>query len=84
MVETSGADSRLTFGLRIKQFRTLIGMTQGDFAGRCGIAKTYLSRIENGLANPTLTLIVAVAGTLGLSPVDLLADGPPRQMLLQR
>lgn len=41
-------------------------MTQEDLAERCGLYRTYLSRIESGGANPTLTMIHALAGSLGV------------------
>jgi transcriptional regulator with XRE-family HTH domain len=39
-------------------------MTQDDLAERCGLFRTYMSRIETGAANPTLTMIHALAGSL--------------------
>lgn len=42
-------------------------LTQDEFAARCGLFRTYLSRIENGTANPTLSMIHALAKTLRVS-----------------
>ena len=36
------------FGSRIKELRLLAGMTQEDLAERCGLFRTYMSRIETG------------------------------------
>ncbi|MFY8044694.1 MAG: helix-turn-helix domain-containing protein, partial [Rhodoferax sp.] len=33
-------------------------LTQEVLAERCGIFRTYLSRIESGVANPTLVVLV--------------------------
>ena len=41
-------------------------MTQEDLAARCGLFRTYMSRIETGKANPTLTMIHALATSLGV------------------
>ncbi|MBI5718711.1 MAG: helix-turn-helix transcriptional regulator [Burkholderiales bacterium] len=60
-----------TFGARVRELRQAAGMTQDDLAEHCGLFRTYLSRIENGQANPTLTMIHALAGSLGV-PVPLL------------
>jgi transcriptional regulator with XRE-family HTH domain len=46
-------------------------MTQEDLAERCGLFRTYMSRIETGQANPTLTMIHALADSLGLPVVRL-------------
>ena len=60
------------FGIRVRQLRTELGITQEDLAERCGLFRTYLSRIETGVANPTLTMIFALAQTLGVTPPELL------------
>ena len=59
------------FGDRIRELRLAVGMTQEDLAERCGLFRTYMSRIETGKANPTLTMIHALAGSLGV-PVPAL------------
>ena len=46
-------------------------MTQEDLAERCGLFRTYLSRIETGRANPTLTMIHALASSLEVPVVAL-------------
>jgi transcriptional regulator with XRE-family HTH domain len=47
-------------------------MRQEDLADRCGLFRTYMSRIETGKANPTLTMIHALAVSLGVKPGELL------------
>ena len=37
------------------------------FGERCGFYQTYISRLERGLANPTLNALDVVARTLGMS-----------------
>ena len=46
-------------------------MTQVEFAERCGFYQTYMSRIENGRANPTLNALEVVSNALGLTVFDL-------------
>ena len=46
-------------------------MTQEDLSDRCGLFRTYMSRIETGKANPTLTMIHALADSLGVAVTDL-------------
>lgn len=50
-------------------------MTQEDLAERCGLFRTYLSRIETGQANPTLTMIHALAVSLDVPVTQLFGDG---------
>jgi transcriptional regulator with XRE-family HTH domain len=51
-------------------------MTQDLLAERCGIYRTYLSRIEMGQANPTLLVLVALAHSLDVQPYELLVQPP--------
>ena len=53
------------------------GMTQEDLSERCGLFRTYMSRIETGQANPTLTMIHALAGSLRVPVVRLFESDPP-------
>ncbi len=61
------------FGARVRALRLAAEMTQEDLAEHCGLFRTYMSRIETGQANPTLTMIHALAGALGVPAADLLA-----------
>ena len=51
--------------------RTDAGLSQTEFGERCGFYQTYLSRIENGQANPTLNAMEVIANSLGLTIYDL-------------
>ncbi|WP_097139789.1 MULTISPECIES: helix-turn-helix domain-containing protein [unclassified Pseudomonas] len=55
---------RHRFGHRIRELRLATGMTQEAFADRCGFARTYMSRIETGGANPSLDAIKVLADAL--------------------
>lgn len=65
------------FGLRVKELRDSMSMTQEDLADGANLFRTYLSRIETGMANPSLTVIHALARALDLLPSALLQ--PPTQ-----
>jgi transcriptional regulator with XRE-family HTH domain len=60
------------FGYNVKCLRTARQLTQAAVAEQCGIFRTYLSRIESGEANPSLTVIVALASALEVLPHELL------------
>ncbi len=61
----------LHLGLVIRNLRQQAGMSQVVFAERCGFYQTYLSRIENGRANPTINAIEVIANSLGISVFEL-------------
>lgn len=46
-------------------------MTQVEFGERCGFYQTYLSRLENGRANPSLNAMEVIANGLGISVYEL-------------
>lgn len=46
-------------------------MSQVVFGEKCGFYQTYLSRVENGHANPTLNAIEVIAASLGLTVFEL-------------
>ncbi len=62
------------FGSRIRELRVALGVNQEEFADRCGFARTYMSRIETGRANPSINAIKVLADALGVS-ISALFDG---------
>ncbi|MDE2078662.1 MAG: helix-turn-helix transcriptional regulator [Burkholderiales bacterium] len=62
------------FGQRIKDLRAERGLNQEELAEKVGVFRTYMSRIETGAANPTLTMIYALADALGVSVIELFAS----------
>ncbi|WP_081501763.1 helix-turn-helix domain-containing protein [Pseudomonas sp. GM60] len=57
---------RKAFGTRIRELRLATGMTQEAFADHCGFARTYMSRVETGGANPSLDAIKVFADALSI------------------
>jgi transcriptional regulator with XRE-family HTH domain len=65
---------RKKFGLRIKTLRKAAKVSQESLADRCGFARSYMSRIERGKANPSLDAIETLAGGLKISVAELFED----------
>ena len=61
----------LLFGQRVRSLRSDAGYTQEAFADKCGFARTYMSRIETGGANPSLVALNVISSALGLSLSEL-------------
>lgn len=59
------------FGSCIRSLRQQAGLSQVEFGEKCGFYQTYLSRIENGQANPSLNAIEVIANSLGLTVFEL-------------
>jgi transcriptional regulator with XRE-family HTH domain len=60
-----------SFGQCVRALRQEQGLTQVVFSEKCGFYQTYLSRIENGQANPTLNAMEVIAVGLGLTVFEL-------------
>lgn len=65
---------RVKFGHRVRDLRRATGLSQEEFAEKCGFARTYMSRIETGGANPSLDAIQTLATALK-TPVGELFKG---------
>ena len=59
-------------GLNLKMIRTKKGISQGDIARTLEVSRGFISTIENGKTNPTLSIITKLAKALGVSTNDLL------------
>lgn len=59
------------FGMVVKALRLEAGFSQVVFGEKCGFYQTYLSRLENGQANPTLNAIEVIANALGMTVFEL-------------
>jgi len=61
-----------TLARNVRHFRRSQNVSQQALADRCGIYRTYLSRIETGKCNPSLTVLVSLSNALDIQPHALL------------
>lgn len=61
----------MNIGNAIKELRKQKGFKQIDFAEKCGLSQSYLSLIEKGKKEPTLSLLKQIASTLSM-PLPIL------------
>jgi transcriptional regulator with XRE-family HTH domain len=59
------------FGRAIRQLRDEQGLSQEALAHACDLDRTYISGIERGTRNPSLTNILKVAEALGVGTAEL-------------
>ena len=62
---------RVLFGERVRELRLATGLKQDEFAEKCGFARSYMSRVETGGANPSLDAIQTIATALRVPVRDL-------------
>lgn len=58
-------------GDNIKRIREEKGMSQGDISRALNMDRGYISRVESGQKNPTISNIEKIAKALGVSPDKL-------------
>ncbi len=59
-------------GQNLKKIRTPKGISQGDISRELGVSRGFISNIENGKTNPTLSTISKLAKALGVPSAELL------------
>lgn len=67
-------DIRKKFGKRLRALREERGWSQEEFADRAGLHRTYVSAVERGVRNPTLSVIERLAKALGMS-IEVMSKG---------
>lgn len=65
-------DDAKKLGENLKKIRTKKNITQTGLADTLGVDKSFVSNIENGKTNPTLSTITNLAKALGVSTNELL------------
>lgn len=63
----------MEIGTRIRMERDARGWTLDELAGRSGVSKAMLSKIERGETSPTAELLVRVAAAFGMTLSALIA-----------
>lgn len=56
----------MNIGNAIKDLRQQKGFKQTEFAVQCGLSQSYLSSIENGRKEPTLSILKQIANALSI------------------
>jgi len=64
-------NARQIVGKNMREFRVTAGLSQGDIAKRMDVEQTYVSGLERGVRNPTLTTLERAAAALNVTLIDL-------------
>lgn len=76
MTESSKDISHLqeVIAANVRAKRLRLGLSQEEFADRCGYHRTYVGSIERSERNITVSTLEALAAALEVSPSDLLRE----------
>ena len=59
---------------RVKKYRKLKKMSLTEFAGKLGLSVSYVSQIENGKANLSVSLLLDIVKILNISSISVLLE----------
>lgn len=71
-------DIRRRLGLTVKELRRHKGWSQEELGFETDLHRTYVSGIERGVPNPTITVVARIAKALSVKPSRLL-EAPERR-----
>jgi transcriptional regulator with XRE-family HTH domain len=69
-------DVRRRLGLNLQRLRKAKGWSQEESADLADIHRTYISGVERGVRNPTITIVEKLARALGASIAELTGAVP--------
>ncbi|MCS7548904.1 helix-turn-helix domain-containing protein [Pseudomonas aeruginosa] len=67
-------DIAAAFGKALRQKRKEAGLTQEELALQADVQRNYVSLIERGINQPTITVIFKLAIPLRCSPAEIVAN----------
>lgn len=62
------------FGNNLRKFRLALGLSQEEFAEKCGLHRTYISSIERFQRNISIENVQRIADALGIESYKLLIE----------
>jgi transcriptional regulator with XRE-family HTH domain len=76
---SSSDDNGLQVARAVRDLRLERNLSQRQLAGRMGVPRTYISKIENGKATPTLSSLQRLADALEVDICNLVHDARSRR-----
>jgi transcriptional regulator with XRE-family HTH domain len=68
-------DIRKQVGINVRRLREGRELSQEELAFEAELHRTYISGVERGVRNPTVTVVAKIAKALGVTPDQLLRPG---------
>lgn len=62
------------FGETLRNFRTKKGLSQERLAGECGLDRTFISLLERGLRQPSISTIFKISKVLEIKSSFLIKE----------
>lgn len=68
------ADIGAIFGEVLRRHRSEKNISQEELAFLAGVDRTFISRLERGIRQPTITTIIGIGQALGASAAELVRE----------
>lgn len=62
------------FGEVLRRYRSEKNISQEELAFQAGVDRTFVSRLERGIRQPTITTLIGLGQALGVPAADLMRD----------
>ena len=62
----------MVFGQVLREQRLSRGLSQEELALAADVDRTFVSQMERGIRQPTITTLIKLAGALGIQPSTLI------------
>lgn len=72
-MKTARSQASLKVGLRVRELRDKQTISRAKLAERADMDVSHLARIESGVGNPTLFVLIQLATALEVSPATFIA-----------
>ena len=83
MTSTETPDIGKIFGEVLRRYRSDRNISQEELAHRAEVDRTFVSRLERGVRQPTITTLIGLGQALGVSAADLVQEAE-KEYLRQR
>lgn len=74
MLGDASIQTHAAFGQVLRKYRLASGMSQEALGLESGIQRNFISLIETGQNQPTLTTVFRLANALGIKPSKMVSD----------
>jgi transcriptional regulator with XRE-family HTH domain len=71
MANTQFTNVGIIFGDVLRRYRSERNISQEELAHRAGVDRTFISRLERGIRQPTITTLIGLGAALGVSAAEL-------------
>lgn len=68
------ADIGVIFGEVLRRLRSEKNISQEELAFLAGVDRTFVSRLERGIRQPTITTMIGIGRALGVPAADLMRE----------